>query len=266
MNKYNQKNEARLKEENDAKKRQIEYNNAAIQELYELTQRRFLKQIAQICDKMTTDNQFPRLLILDLILVDETKSNGRDSRSSLNNRIKSAEKARSSPTKTEKISFCLKTLCEYEEGWHVNIQSPLLIENVEFSYYAYLARIMNILKYGNLSTELKIFLTKNNILNDIEEYMKDKINENNNSNIELEFNQSYMALRYNYAISQSLNIGDIQRCELKSGKILWLCQNHIEECDARVLKDSSVETNFNENINLKSTIINELDSIDINIV
>ena len=253
MNKYNQKNEARLKEENEAKKRQIEYNNAAIQELYELTQRRFLKQITQICDKMTTDNPYPRLLILDLILVDETKSNGRDSRSSINNRIKSAEKARSSPTKTEKISFCLKTLCEYEEGWHVNIQSPLLIENVEFSYYAY------------LSTELKIFLTQNNILNDIEQYMKDKINENNNSNIELEFNQSYMALR-SYAISQSLNIGDIQRCELKSGKILWLCQNHIEECDARILKDSSVETNFNENINLKSTIINELDSIDINIV
>ena len=66
-----------------------------------------------------------------------------------------------------KISFCLKTLCEYEEGWHVNIQSPLLIENVEFSYYPYLARIMNILKYGNLSTELKIFLTKNNILNSL---------------------------------------------------------------------------------------------------
>ena len=213
---------------------------------------------------MTTDKPYPRLLFLDLVLVDE--ANGRDSRNSINNRIKSAEKAHSSPSKIEnKISFCLKTLCEYEEGWHVNIQSPLLIENVEFSYYPYLARIMNILKYGNLSTELKIFLTKNNILNDIEKFMTDKTNENNSSsNVETDFNQSYMALR-NYAISQSLNIDDLQRCELKSGKILWLCQKHIDECDARILKDSSFETNFNENINLKSTILNELDSIEINI-
>ena len=132
---------------------------------------------------------------------------------------------------------------------------------------------MNILKFGNLSTELKIFLTSqgNNILNEIDSFFLN--NENMSSekaslNNDQELTESYISIR-NYFISQletnqSIYV-DLQRCELKNGKILWLCQNHIDKCSARVLMDS-VDVTFNENINSNATIINELDSIKLDII
>ena len=65
-------------------------------------------------------------------------------------------------------------MCEYEEGWHPvsaffgNTQTNLLTTN---SYYGYLSRIMNILKYGNnLTNELSVFMSKQGIqiINEIE--------------------------------------------------------------------------------------------------
>ena len=54
---------------NDAatQKQEVDNQNAAFQELYELTQRKFLKQLGQLCDKMASNsNQYPRLFCIEL--------------------------------------------------------------------------------------------------------------------------------------------------------------------------------------------------------
>ena len=84
---------------------------------------------------------------------------------------------------------------------------------------------MNILKNGSLSTELKIFLTNqgNNILNDIDSFLSssEKSVERPLNN-DQELIESYTAIR-NYFISQLESNQwiklDLQRCELKNGKI-----------------------------------------------
>ena len=249
-----------------------------------MTQRKFLKQISNFCDQFPTSKPYPRILYIDLMEIEPSEAairnnitsptpsaSGRDSRSSIN-RIKSAKTTRSSKPNDLKHNVCLKTMCEYEEGWHP-AGVPLSFNIFESNYFAYLTRIMNILKFGNLSTELKIFLTSqgNNILNEIDSFFLN--NENMSSekaslNNDQELTESYISIR-NYFISQletnqSIYV-DLQRCELKNGKILWLCQNHIDKCSARVLMDS-VDVTFNENINSNATIINELDSIKLDII
>ncbi len=54
-------------------KKEIDDNNAAYQELYELTQRKFLKQLAQFCDKMETSRPYPRLFCVDLMEMEKFK-------------------------------------------------------------------------------------------------------------------------------------------------------------------------------------------------
>jgi hypothetical protein len=63
IEKLNEKKQLRLKETNETKKRLAEYKNLSIQELYELTQRKFLKKIIQICDKMSTTRAYSRAFI-----------------------------------------------------------------------------------------------------------------------------------------------------------------------------------------------------------
>jgi len=198
-------------------------------------------------------------------------ASGRDSRSSIN-RIKSAKTTRSSKSNELKHNVCLKTMCEYEEGWHPTGMA-ISFDIFESNYFAYLTRIMNILKFGNLSTELKIFLTSqgNNVLNDIDSFLLNNENmsgEKESLNNDQQLTESYISIR-SYFISQlesnqSIYV-DLQRCELKNGKILWLCQKHIDKCSARILLDS-VDVTFNEIINSKATIINELDSIKLDII
>jgi hypothetical protein len=247
-----------------------------------LTQRKFLKQITNFCDQFPTSKPYPRIFYIDLVETEPVKTDaairnaivsptpsapGRDSRSSIN-RIKSAQKRPNNQNET-KNAACLKTMCEYEEGWHPS-GTMINFDVFESNYFAYLTRIMNILKFGNLSTELKIFLTSQgtNVLNDIDSYLSNNENTSKKTlNSDQELTESYISVR-DYFIAQlesnkSINIG-LQRCELRNGKILWLCQEHIKKCSARVLMEDSVDVNFNENINSNATIINELDSIKLN--
>jgi hypothetical protein len=55
----------------DEDKKAIDNNNTAYQELYELTQRKFLKQLAQFCEKMETSKPYPKLFCIDFL--DESK-------------------------------------------------------------------------------------------------------------------------------------------------------------------------------------------------
>jgi hypothetical protein len=165
---------------------------------------------------------------------------------------------------------------------------------------------MNILKNGNLSTELLIFLNKKGeqLLNEIES--KAKINETDMHAsyvyARTKFAEKYEAGRVlpvvnrkppkaaeseekstmeekepaaieNYQELLKLkkndmkNIVGLSRCELKNGKILWLCKEHALLSNATVLEDyvesSASSSNSNEN---KNKLLVDIENIDLELV
>ena len=251
--KTNEKLKLKQKETNKTRLRLAEYNNASIcVELYELTQRKFLKQLIQFSDKMNTIKAYPRLIFIDLIENDLIESIQRKT-DYLNNNNKNND----SETINEQLVPCLKLMCEYEEGWHPvsaffgHTQTNLLTTN---SYYGYLSRIMNILKYGNnLTNELSVFMSKQGI---------QIINEIETKPCECDLLESYIGLRKilindfdsgNVCAMTNNNLNDndnnhvyirtgLERCELKNGKILWLCKNHVMQTQASVISNNYADT------------------------
>ena len=124
IEKLNEKKQLRLKETNETKKRLAEYKNLSIQELYELTQRKFLKKIIQICDKMSTTRAYSRAFIFHWFICNKINP--------------------------ESYHTCLRLLCEHEKGFHSKQTIFACTHNLLFnSYYAYLSRIITIIKYGS---------------------------------------------------------------------------------------------------------------------
>lgn len=133
-------------------------------------------------------------------------------------------------------------MCEYEEGWHL---AECFLPITELSIYsAYLARVMNIIKNGNQSSELKIFFSDegNKLMGEID---SKAVNE------KIELVESYTSLRAFFisqlekkqvfsliANTKDFNKMDLELCEMKNGKVLWLCQKHIEKTNATVIKDT----------------------------
>ena len=210
----------KIKEKSSKEVETIENSDTAIQEMYELTQRRFLKQISSLCNKIHLNRPYPRLFFIDL---------------------------------TDDGKLCLKTMCEFDEGWHPALAEDgkplnLTIENSNFSENIYLKRIMKILKYGNVSSSLKIFHEKNDYLTKL---FENDIRAETRLEEEKEFKESYLSIRNlyiskidpEYSIDQPAEQAisgvqcELKRCELKSGKILWLCKYHQQNCNARILDD-----------------------------
>ncbi len=88
--------------------------NAAYTELFELIQRKFLRQISNASD--FTSKPFPRLFVIDL--VSQTKENLNiitDIRENAGSQTKSKKTTKKPDERM--VKTCLKALCEYEYGW-----------------------------------------------------------------------------------------------------------------------------------------------------
>jgi hypothetical protein len=251
----------------------VDYSNQAYQELYELTQRKFLRQIIQFNERSVASRPFPRLLCIDLIEKNQLKKIETNSKISLDSKLNSKWKKikqnldLKNASRFQKLVFrviednsvdelipTIKPICEHEEGWHL-ADSLVTLNDLPTSFCPYLARMMSILKSGNLSTELKIFLSEqgNRLLAEVNAKAISVKNE-------LDIHESYTTLRKYFineiesnrlitpgqpsASSQTNNNLCLERCELKNGKILWLCKNHVEQTGARVLNDEE-ESNSN---------------------
>jgi hypothetical protein len=119
----------------------------------------------------------------------------------------------------------------------------VVANDLNTEWCSYLARIMNILKNGNLSNELKVFVTDygQNMLKEIE---------SKSLNEEKDVIESYLSLRnffiteldseniFSETDSNNKTLTKLERCELKNGKIYWLCDEHIKMKNARILTDS----------------------------
>jgi hypothetical protein len=249
-------------------------HHAAFQELYELTQRKFLKQVNQYCEKMSTGRPYPRLFCvdyIDFVKIDELNRLKNESSKpkteetvteSKNDKVtdvakKAIEKMRAEKAEEVKLTLCIRPMCEFDEGWHVS-DNYFTLENNELpsSYCTYLARLMNILKNGNLATQMQLFTTPNGqkLMKEIES--KALIATSSEQDV---INDSYVDLRKRFTIenenkkvfslsndgSNTDDLGklDLERCELKNGKTMWLCKKHIEVTNARPLADDLMTTN-----------------------
>ena len=259
---------------------QADNNAAAYQELYELTQRKFLKQLAKFCETQILPKKYPKLFCIDLVerqkidamnklkqananksSIDPTTVSNLPIEVSLDagaNQLGEPAEQQQQNDDAAKLELvpCLRPMCEYEEGWHL-ARSFVLFNELNPSWCSYLHRVMNILRNDSLLNELKLFVTDHGqrLLKEIE---------SKSLNEERDVIESYLSLR-TYFIEQleadsiySLDLLEqnkaseyattLQRCELKNGKIYWLCNDHIALKNAKILTDSvkAVEVNYDQ--------------------
>lgn len=141
---------------------------------------------------------------------------------------------------------CIQAMCESEDGWHLS-KCIVPLKEMPTEYCSYLLRIMNILKNGPLSNHMKLFLTDQGtkLLNEIEA---------KSSQDQTEVSASYIALRSFfieridsnefYSFDSFGNASDkvgeqLTRCKMKNHKVLWLCDEHVEKLEVKVLSDST---------------------------
>ena len=235
----NQKEDRKDKTE---KQKNADNNSAAFQELYELTQRKFLKQLYQISDKIA--KYYPRLICIDQI--------------ELNNNL----------------ITCMRPMCEFDEGWHILPNSYILSnESLLPKYYSYLVRVMNIIKNGNLSNQLQIFLNQKGI--EMLEDLEKKLIQMNDSE-ETIFNESYLSFLKHFTsqldaekkINESNHeVMGLKRCEMKNGKVIWMCNQHIEMTNPKILEfniKNEAGTNLNEQLAVQ--MLHDIEEIKIDIV
>lgn len=246
--------------------------------MYELTQRKFLRQLIQFTSQESATRLYPRLLCIDFI--DEEKI----SKLKLIRRLRKLaatvepedmifERAESIEENnlSSKLIPCIRPMCEHEESWHFSDCIVILPELLS-SYCPFLVRIISILRNGSSSNELGVFLTEqgNKLFNDMEEKsLGESLDIADSYNNFREFfinefeNDRYFSLSWLSGNSTTKALG-LENCELRNGKILWLCKNHIEQTDAEILSD---QENFssNQKEQEKNNLIEELEEVNLNI-
>lgn len=145
---------------------------------------------------------------------------------------------------------CIRPICEHDEGWHVAESFTALPSKSVDPYAAYLARVMTIVKTGSMANEMRIFFSEQGrrLLGEIENKAISEEAERR------DMTDSYTSLRAFFASeleskrvfsiaatdsSQSLidlNRLELDLCELKNGKLLWLCPRHVEKTNATVIQ------------------------------
>lgn len=266
--------EKKSKKESNNSNILIDSNNTAIQELYELTQRKFLRQLIQFSSLISTTRSYPRLFCIDFL--NEEKISKLKFIKNLKKMTSAfgAEKIYTEINEeniiNSKLVPCVRPMCEHEESWHFSDCFVILPELLNI-YCPYLIRLITILKNGSSSNELGVFLTEqgNKLLSEMEKSMDESIDlfDSYNSFRNIFINEFESDRFYSLSwLSDNWNdkpLG-LENCELRNAKILWLCKKHCEETDAEILSD---QDNFTTDSieKEKNFLIEELDNIDLNI-
>lgn len=172
-------------------------------ELFELAQRKFLRHVSTFTDTRSNARPFPRLIVVDLkssIFDDQSTNTNSESfkrksnKSSPNkfdilnkmasNISSSSPSSRrsnlyndfssSSPLTNNSPKLCLKILCEHENGWHPSGASIdyEFQSRIPYTHFAYLIRIMSLIKQSNLDLDIVQNITK---LDELINYIDEKL-------------------------------------------------------------------------------------------
>ena len=281
----NKSKELDAKKNREAKEEIANLNSVAYQELYELTQRKFLRRLTFLADSMQIGQPYPRLFCVDY--VDSAKY-----QSLITFKARIWQRKPESQLATEDQSsnkLCLKAMCEHEEGWHM-ASSFVLLNQIEPKYFSYLLRATKIIKNSSLAGEMLLFSCQegSQLLSTIE---------NSSESGEKDLDESYKAVRNKFIdqielanlitlvdkepskkrepddgrpldprndpTKKDFRIG-LNYCELKNGRVLWLCDEHAKATNARILTNS-----FEIKSQMRSepvhTMLDDLDKITIDL-
>ncbi|XP_060080095.1 uncharacterized protein LOC132559485 [Ylistrum balloti] len=227
-------------EDIEEKKRKIELANAtkaqiSFQEMFELAQRKFLREIARYASEQDIDT-YPRLFAIDIMAKPGKEAD---------------TEASKEETETQR-SYSIYTLCECEQGWH-SVADPILLtpsqeagvwlldpskfhnETMDLNDLApYLARITLVMEHNpDFVLRLHNDAEGQQFITQIEDLAL-----NNNQ----DFQKSYHKLRKRmFELDSEGEKGKLKRCRLPSGKIVWLCKDHSIKLKVMVLSEESAE-------------------------
>ncbi|CAF2785557.1 unnamed protein product [Rotaria sp. Silwood2] len=229
-----------------------EITTAAYQELFELTQRKFLRVTTGFADTMNA-RAYPRLFALDFMgeteksaqelarieMATQMNTQRQDDKDNTERDLE-AERQRDEEllreqqetkenadgdskekeiVKEKTKTLCIRVLCENEENWHsagnpFEITEKVVIQNGAL----YLSRIMLLLKQSDLALEI--------LTSDEGEIELQKLTETANS-MNMEVRDSYGYLR-RCVMDCDLEekYSGLKQCLMPSGKVLWLCEQH----------------------------------------
>ncbi|CAH1800343.1 unnamed protein product [Owenia fusiformis] len=223
----------------------------AFQELYELQQRKFLHRIASVSDKSNLE-PYPRLIVADLVSQDTASNKAnqpslvRQNSTVSNHGAVDGSTGQQRPATANqrkdfsKQDYCLKLLCEYEQGWHFcgdPFPAPAGFgEKLSKSLSPYQVQIFSILKHSD-----------NAILNcslgpegkEFSRWCQKNVQEIIETG---DFNKVYQELRTLMLEADpgpERNKAGLKRCHLPNGKVTWLCEEHQASSRATVLHDTT---------------------------
>eukprot|EP00105_Crassostrea_gigas_P045169 XP_019929317.1 PREDICTED: uncharacterized protein LOC105344416 isoform X2 [Crassostrea gigas] len=211
-------------------------------ELYELAQRKFLRQIRNYASSQEVA-PYPRLFVADIVPLEENPQSF-DKSMSIEEKLDDKEENQIEKGEMEVMNsgytsrrFCIHILCECDKGWHSVTEPMMLPEDFgreDLTKHApYLSRITAIMKHS-----------KNFILNcltdeDGQNYMKWLFE--SAEAVLPDFMKEYHDLRYLVMEMDSQKLyGQLSRCRLSSGKVIWLCDEHAKEMKVTVLAKDAV--------------------------
>ncbi|XP_062596866.1 uncharacterized protein LOC134258357 [Saccostrea cucullata] len=211
-------------------------------ELYELAQRKFLRQITKYASNHDVE-PYPRLFVADIVPLEENIPT-LDKSLSIEEKFGNKEENQLEKGETEVINsgfvsrrFSINILCECDQGWHSVDKAMMLPEDFGTEYlkkYApYLSRITAIMKHS-----------KNYVMDcmtdeDGQNYMK-WLFESADAVLP-DFMKDYQDLReLVMEMDSQRTYGCLSRCRLSSGKVIWLCEEHIKDMKVTVLAKDAV--------------------------
>ncbi|KAK3098103.1 hypothetical protein FSP39_016142 [Pinctada imbricata] len=220
-----------------------EQNQISFQELYELAQRKFLRQVGHYAASHEM-LPYPRLFVVDIVKKEEIKETEKSlEKEGGKDEDKEAEEDREKEEMIRKMGnfrhrdYCVYTLCEYDEGWH-SVEDPFLLpedfgRNSLEDYAPYLARITAIMKH---SKDLVLNCLSDPVGKDYVKWLHE---------MSLVFTGDFMNMYQNlrnevYNLDEDKKMSSLSRCRLPSGKIKWLCSKHCKEMKATVLSDDII--------------------------
>jgi hypothetical protein len=259
-----QEEDSKKSDTNDTK------NKMAYTELFELAQRKFIRQIASYTDTVSS-RPFPRLFTIDLM--------NDDSSSSGNEQLNKQKFSQQLSINNNRL--CLKSLCESENGWHLTNCQAIeyeILSNIPEAHFAYLMRIMSLVKESDLDLDVLRMPGK---LDEFIVYLEESL-QKMNSIEETSFKESYNSIKNyiqlrleqkNKSISlkkedEKINQNRIEnfklnRCGMPSGKVLWLCDKHSQNEHVQVLTSNENVTNAKyQNEEVNSILFDELKKYD----
>ncbi|KAK3098795.1 hypothetical protein FSP39_023178 [Pinctada imbricata] len=208
------------------------------EELYELAQRKFLRQIVNYASSHDVE-PYPRIFMVDLVKQENQSTTQEDPEQEKQD----PEKLKASISMEDKSDafrlrqYCVYILCECDKGWHT-VDEPMMLpedfgSDLLDQFAPYLCRVTAIMKHSKTMVP--------NFLSDPDGQQYTKWLFESTAAVVPDFKTGYHQFR---ELVMNLDIhnkaGKLSRCRQTSGKTIWLCSQHVSEMKVTVLgKDTA---------------------------